>query len=512
MNHPETTISNFQETLDAYIKPREQFNYIRRILALELGSYTGDGPIQHPLSLNVGPIVRDVGAELKGLHKQFIEALIANSIASQKFQQMVNESTTEPVAPAKRATDNSPSSLEEHLALLKLRQKHQCLVTIQSYLHRLSEAPEAAQNTVGIEKVLEGGRALPSVPSPMLNSFAAEQSAGHPDLQSRVKLLDKIVLQAKLILKREERLLDEARERCKTKPELVSNGAKLQALDSTRNELIRWIEAELSKASTEDDKASVPQRQAQTADDQATITRQLQIIQDKYKGYVAARKELLKLTSKSSQPSILPPQTTSATSSSRSAEPGFPSTDLLLMPYIRGLITHAQQQKALVAHKAHITASLGRKNKESCQLLGRLAEESQLLSAYPMKDSTRRRSGIPEIISAKPNERPDTASRVKPWIFACDAAKINTLEAVAEKVEVGQVALENSIAAIHEMDVLLGLDDDGEETGGMDNTEDDMWLQGSVKKQFRKKVLSPNQGDPWAKINGNLGLIGHDNV
>lgn len=508
---PEATISNFRTRLDPYIKPREQVNYIRRILALELGSYIGDGPIQHPLSLNDGPIDRHIGSELKGLHKEYIVALRANSIALQEYEQIAKETTSKPTAPAKSATGSAPSSHEEHLALLKLRKKHESLITIQTYLDHLSGVPVAGQDALDVEKILRGGRALPSVPSSVINSFVVEQSAGQPDLQTRVNQLDKIVLRTKLLLKREEQLLAEAKARCRTKPELVSNGAKLQALDNTRNELIRWIETELSKASTEDDEAATSQVQAQTADDQAIITRQLQQIQDKYKEYVTARKELLKLISQTPQPSLPPPEPTTATSSLKSAETESPSTDFLITPCIQALLTQAQLQKALITHRSHIAASLSRQNKESCQLLGRLAEESQLLSAYPMKDSTRRRSGIPEIIAAKPNGRPDMASRVKPWIFASDAAKISTLEAVAEKVEVGQVALESSMEAIHEMGVLLGLDEE-DETDEMDKTEDDMWLQGSLKKQPKKKVPTPNKGDPWARIHGNLGLIGHDNV
>jgi hypothetical protein len=192
-----------------------------------------------------------------------------------------------------------------------------------------------------------------------------------------------------------------------------------------------------------------------------------------------------------------------------------PSADFLLTPYIQALLTQARHQKALITHKSHITTTLSRHNKESCQLLGRLAEESQLLPAHPMKDSTRRRSGIPEIIAAKPTERPDIASRVKPWMFASDAAKIGTLEAVAERVEVGQVALEKSMGAIHEMGVMLGVDDEREETNEVDSTVDDIWLQGpGVKKQSGKKTKGPEvkRGDPWARIHGNLGLIGHDNA
>lgn len=518
---PQTTVSRFQKNLEPYIKPREQVNYIRRVLALELGSYTSDEPIQQPLSLNEGPIERDIGPELNGLHKEYIEALHANNIAQQEFDGVAQQLSSNPhvsARPDSKSETTSPSVLEEHLAILNLRKKHQSLTTIQTYLNRLSETPAAEQDAVDVEQVIKGGKALPSVPSAIINSFVVEQSTGQPDLQSRDNQLDKTVLRTKLLLKQDESLLAEARTRCKTKPEFVSNGAKLEALNHTRNELITWIETELSKASTEED-GMAEQESGQTsgraADDQAAITKQLQQIQDKYKDYVSARKELLKLTSQTPQPSMPPPEI-DAPSSSKVNETKPSSTDYLLTPYIQALVTQARQQKDLITHKSHITSSLSRHNKESCQILGRLAEESQLLPAYLMKDSTRRRSGIPEIIAAKATERPDLASRIKPWIFTSDAAKIGTLEGVAENVEVGQVALENSMEAIHDMDVLLGLD--GEQEGNddsVDTTTDDMWLQGpATTKQPKKKrtAPSPDSGDPWARIHGNLGLIGHDNV
>ncbi|OAA49463.1 hypothetical protein NOR_01386 [Metarhizium rileyi] len=508
---PSSTIAEFHKTLDSYIKPREQVNYIRRILALELGSYIGEGPIQQPLAFNNGPIDKDVGPELKGLHEEYIEALRANYLARQQFEKIANETTSNSITPAKPAQGSTSSLLEEHLALLKLRRKHESLVTIQKYLDCLSEAPTGEQSAADVEKVLNGGKALPSVPSSVINSFVVEQSAGQPDVRSRVNQLDKIVLRTKLLLKQEDHQLAEARARCKTKPD-VSNGAKLFALNSTRNELITWIETELGKASTEEDK-STSGDVGKTEIDQAAITSQLQQIQDEYKEYVAARKALLQLMSQTPQPSLPPPETTTAAfSSSESAEVESLPTNFLLTPHIEAIFNQFQHQKALITHKSYITASLSTRNRESCQLLGRLAEESQLLSAYPMKDTIRRRSGIPEIIAATPTDRPDITSRVKPWIFASDAAKISTLETVAEKVEAGQVALENSMEAIQQIEELLGLDDERGQKDGMETAEDDMWLQGPVKKPPTKKRPSSNKGDPWARIHGNLGLIGHDNI
>ncbi|KAG6013207.1 hypothetical protein E4U43_007437 [Claviceps pusilla] len=529
----EQIIERLQTKFDPFVKPREQINYIRRVLALELGSYIGQGPIQQPLSLNQGPIERDPGPELKGLHREYVEALRANIAARQRFEEIAygQEASS---SPHPKPEGNS-SVLEDHLAVSRLRKKRDSLVTVQSYLERLAELPAPPREVRDVEQMLSDGNPQPAVPAEVLNSFVVEQqtSAGI-DIQSRISQLEKTVFRAKLLLKREENLLDDARARCKIKPELVSNGAKMEALNSTRNELINWIETELSKASAEEKTVAGTARQqnqtdaAVAAPDQAGISGQVRQVQDKYKAYVAARKKLLALTSSAPRPSMaLPGEEVNdkATLGIAETRGSTTSIDHLLIPHIETLISQSRRQKGLITHKSHFSATLDKQRKDSCQLIGRLAEESQLLAAYPMKDSARRQSGVPEIITAKHADRPDLASRIKPWLFAADAAKIGTLDAVAENVEVGQIALENSMKSLYQIKTLLGVQDELEEDDDTapDTTEGDMWLddgmgKGNEAKKSHKKTVkakstvSQEKIDPWARLHGNLGLIGHDDV
>ncbi|KAG6008951.1 hypothetical protein E4U21_003501 [Claviceps maximensis] len=526
----EQTIERLQTRLEPFVKPREQINYIRRVLALELGSYTGEGPIQQPLSLNQGPILRTLGPELKGLHREYIEALRANISARQSFEDIAYGQEISSCPDPK--PERNSSVLEDHLTLSRLRKKRDSLVTVQSYLERLADLPTPPQEPRDVEQMLNDGNPQPAVPAEVLNSFVVEQASTGVDIQDQISQLEKTVFRAKLLLKREENLLADARARCKIKPELVSNGAKMEALNGTRNELINWIETELSKASAEEKVVVEGTRQqkqtsgpAVATPDQAGISNQLRQVQDKYKTYVAARRKLLALTSCAPWPSMGPPDEGVNEKSLGRAETHESATniDYLLIPHIETIISQSRRQKGLITHKSHFSATLDNQRSDSCQLISRLAEESQLLAAFPMKDSARRQSGVPDIITDKHADRPDLASRIKPWLFAADAAKIGTLEAVAENVEVGQVALENSMETLHQMKTLLGVQDEVEQDDctAPNTMEGDMWLDnelGNGAKKSHKKALkakstvSQNKIDPWVRLYGNLGLIGHDDV
>lgn len=531
MSTAEETISAFQKSLGPFIKPREQVNYIRRVLALELGSHIGDGPIQQPLSLVEGPLEVQSDQELKGIYNEYITALRDNVAVKTEFEAVRQNIKLQATDSASSWHNNSSRHglLDEHLSILKLRKKHDSLDSVQSCLDELSQKPAANRDTLGLEKFVKGCKPMPNVPAEVINSFVAEHTDAQPDLQSRVNLLEKVVLRAKLALKQEERLLSEARARStKMKPELLSNGGKLQALNTTRNELINWIETELGKASTmedeeaKNDKNAEQQGESLSHDELADIPGQLNEIQAKYAQYTAARKELIGLVSESHQPSIPPPTQENSYPTAKGAETGKPPPlDYLLTPYVEALASVSRSQKNQIVQKAHIAATLGRQTKDTNQVLSRLAEESQLLPAHPMKDSARRRSGVPDVISGKSADRPDAAKRIRPWVFASDAAKIATLETVAETVEGGQLALEKSMTTLHHLHVLLGLEDDQNAEENADCSEGDLWLDNNsprkatiTNKTPKKKpqAMSHGKADPWAKVHGNLGLIGHDNA
>ncbi|KAJ4130734.1 hypothetical protein NW768_006272 [Fusarium equiseti] len=515
MTNPSQTIETFQKTLGPFIKPREQVNYIRRVLALHLGSCSHDGPIKQPVSL--ADTTHDVTPDpsSKGFYREYIEALKANVDARRKYEDAAQSN----LASSSSNQDSSSSNelLEERLTLLKLQAKQSRLSAVQSHLDALMQKPAAAPEYLDPEDVFHEAASLPKVPKEVVNSLVAQQSVKKTDLTEQVAQLEKTVLRAKLLLKREEQLLRETRANAQGLPDVVSNGIRLHALNTTRNELINWIETELSKASgdEEGDGESGSKSHAQATADQATINEQLGTIKEKYVKYLSNRRSLLSSVSEKLEPSAVPVLAPS-TAKQQTEETESASSTYLLTPYIETLLALSKKQRAMIAQKAHVNTTLGKEIKDNCQSLGHLEEESQLLPSHSSTTASRRRSVLGEFLTS--GERSGLTGKVQPWILAADSAKIATLENVAEQVEGGQLALENSMQTLQEIDHILGqVDEEKEEEAQADTTEDDVWLEAGPKSpsKTRKHTEKGNAGQPknaWSGLHGNLGLIGQEDA
>ncbi|KAF4961128.1 hypothetical protein FSARC_10250 [Fusarium sarcochroum] len=519
MTNPSETIETFQKTLDPFIKPREQVNYIRRVLALHLGSCSHDGPVKQPVAL--ADTARDVtpDSSSKGIYREYIEALKANVDASRKYDDI-----TQSNLPSTTSTHEEPSSgnelLEERIALLKLQAKQGRLLAVQTHLDSLMQKPAAAPEFLDPEDVFHEAIGLPSVPKEVVNSLVAQQSIKKTDLTEQVSQLEKTVLRAKLLLRREEQLLRETRSNAQGIPDVISNGIRLHALNTTRNELINWIETELGKASGDEDGDEEGEggskSHGKSTADQATINKQLITIKDKYTKYLATRRSLLSSVGERSESSAAPVLAPSTTQQ-QVEEPGPASSTYLLTPYIETLLTLSRKQKAMITQKAHVNATLSKETKDNCQSLGHLEEESQLLPSHSTAPTSRRRSGLGELLVS--SERSGLTGKVQPWVLAADSAKLATLENVAEQVEGGHLALENSMQTLQEIDQLLGHGETTqEEETQADTTEDDFWLETGAKspskarKHTEKSKDTEQSKDAWSSLHGNLGLIGHEDT
>lgn len=509
-----------QHGLEPYIKPREQVNYIRRILALHLNSFSEDAPLNQPLPLPV-PVPATLQDAVKptkgtqGLHSEYLEALQANIAARHQLESI---SRTRPQPPEQRSINPEPSNvnhLDERLAALRLDQKRQRLSTVRKYLDQLVDQPAASATFLEVDQIFARSVKLPPIPKQIVDSFANACSGKVPDLKTRASQLEKTVLRTKLRLCQEEKLLEEAKTRSRNLPNIVSNGVRLEALNATRTELINWIETELTMASGGEpaENEHSPDAQSDIEADHRTITKGLAEVRRKYEMYMESRKEVLSLvahqTAAPTKPDLSPP------SEDHVPEPSPAPTTHLLVPYVDRLLALSRAQRSMISQKAHMNTLLNSQLKDTCQILGHLAEESQLLPAYPMKDSLRRRSGLVNELTSKKSGKPDIATRIKPWIFASDAAKITSLESVAETIEGGQMSLEGSMKALEELEDLLGLSQDRvKEPDDEGTTEVDVWLDaGDAKDKTSRKHTGPKtqqrvSGDVWSTLHGSLGLIG----
>lgn len=523
-----TGIFDIQEKLQPYIKPREQVNYIRRILALELGSRTGNEPLQQPLALVESSLQIDPGNLLEGAHRLYVEALRSNAIAHREFEVAArgHDGSLKQDSGARGANRSARPLLEGHAAILRLKKTRDGIRSIHECTKQLAASPTAIEGSSDLREILKGSKMRPAVPSEVVNSLVAEQDPADVDLQASIALLERTLLKARLQLRQQRQLLTETKLRFQTNTESAGKVSNVHALNKVRSELIRWIETELSKAS----RGEVEQAEGKggggsqheinqpALQSRGSIAPLLDKIQEKYSAYISSRKALLVLLSHAPRLSLLPPKANKQRGTSAAAEEPCEAAHLLT-PYLEAIMSQSSLQKALITHKSHIFALLGNKCNETNQVLSRLADESQLLPAYPIKLSPRRTTPAASL-SREPTEQSPIVRRIEPWISAADAAKIGTLETVAERVETGQVALEGGMNAIHDSEVLLGAEEVNE--GAIDQTSDaadaDIWLHDvsddghDREKHLSRKSRASSQlkFDPWARIHGNLGLIGHD--
>ncbi|KAF3762396.1 hypothetical protein M406DRAFT_332778 [Cryphonectria parasitica EP155] len=500
-----------QTSLEQYVRPREEAEHIRRVLALNLQSCHENGPMNGPLALAEPDCVIKT-TDARGLQRDYLKALHANIKAQRAYDEAVNQSrVAKEVKSGNERSLNNASRLEEHVAGIELRRKQERLQTVEKYIDLLSQKPAADPKFLQSEEVFKDTRRLPEVPKAVISGFTVDKGATKTDLKTLVDRLEKAVLRSKLLLKKEEQLLEEVKSRFTATPGKISLGDKSAALSATRNELITWMETELGKTSGADDgQEDGPDGHGRspTKMDKAHMDAQLALIKDKYATYVAERKALIQLAAQSPRLTIKPPEETKQTA--QLGEGPHPPSDYLITPYIRSLLSVAHEQKASIAQKAHLNDVLAKQTEVTGRALSRLAEESQLLPEHPTRRHQGRSGGsLPEKCGDK------ISVYVQPWVVAADSAKLSTLEAVAEKIEKGQVALEGSTKHLFEIDQLLGRGaTHRDEAVDEDSTMDDIWLaetaspkKGSKAPLSSRGGTSQERGDVWSSLNGVLGLI-----
>ncbi|KAK0656119.1 hypothetical protein B0T16DRAFT_319357 [Cercophora newfieldiana] len=505
MASPEKTLEAIQQALGPYVKPREEVSRARRVLALHLQSCLEDTSTPGPLSLVETNKPVSVSSS-RGLQREYLEALNANIQARQEneaCQSKIRHRRNEPSTPDIPKLE----PLQEHLAMLNLQKKQDRLQTIEKHLDLLGQKPAASTEYLSPNEMFKDSKPLPEVPRDVVTALTLDDAPAASHLKELIDQLEKHVLRAKLQLKREEQLLEQVKSRSSVAPGTVTNSAKLEALNTSRTELINWIEVELGKAGDGggvDEANGAPEGSSSTA----LLDEQLASVRAKYAQYLEARKLLLQLVSQQSKPVIKPLADNTTTPATVAPAPAPPTH--LLPPYLEQLLSVAHEQKGLITQKSHFNIAIAKQLKDTCQALDHLAEESQLIPAHPMPGAARRKpAGFGDALSA--SETLDSSSRIKPWVFAADSAKIATLEAVAEKIEEGQIALEGSMRTIGEIEQLLQTSGKAD-AGAVDESAEDIWLAegrpsgksaGARKAAPKQKVTK----DVWDLLDGNIGLL-----
>jgi hypothetical protein len=456
--------------LDPYVKTRQEAHLIRRTLTAHLADQLQNEGSISSLHLAAGTTsLETIPDGVSGLRRDYMLALRDNVAAREQYAALVAQSR-ETISKQNMPTPAAPDEpLHDYTALLKRRQRHRRLEILQSHSKRLAEKAAADSIDQDPRMILKDLPAAPELSN--IGSTSDDPADAHADFQGLLGRLEKAVLRAKHMHARESRRLDTLKykdhiaDRTTSQARSFSATAKVAALDRTRDELITWIESELSKAadSAENEKAEELHDQAEVP-----LNERLKKIDSQYMNYVAARATLLELLS-APEPAIpsaeLGPEEKSDVKDSISDTTEF--VNQVLPALERHLVPISNLRKSLIQQKSHLAACLAQRQEETSQTLQRLADESHLLPTYPLlagregfKNAVAalapRHASTPSRVINGDSEKRDSLEKIRAWAFASNAARTATQEYVTERVEGGHRSLSDADQILSDIRIILG--------------------------------------------------------
>lgn len=528
MGDIQKTIEHIQEAVRPYLRSREHAEQVRRLLGLHLQAAVGSQLPGQPLSLIDGTFSVTQDGSSTGLEQEYLEAVQRYISTVTEFQKVQNVESTQATGGFSRTSPQQP--LDDHILSVKYQRKGRSLEVVHKHIDAVAQQAMVGDAAYDLRTILENAKALPEVPSKLVDSFATEGNAGGADLDDFMNRLDMILLKSRLLLKREAELLQDAKSNSSATPGSVSDGAKARALDATRTQLINWIEEELSKASDEGDAPAeegvsgngstedmgIIQKDEKTQEQaKKQIEEDLGGIEAKYAQYVSSRKTLIEALGRSR--SLIsktihdhPPSEEVATLVEKQQ-----AMIYLELPYIANALSKLHEQRAHISHKTSLNASLGKQLKDASLAIEHLADESQLLPDYPMPYTQPAAQSGENSLGTTSAEKPDLTGQIKPWTYAADSSKIAAFETITEKIEEAQMAMEDAVATLTKADKLLGKDTQADSAA--DEGESDIWLanEGSsskAKARPEKETDGAVPRDIFSSLKLNLGLLGRERI
>ncbi|KAG7006013.1 hypothetical protein G7Y79_00017g043950 [Physcia stellaris] len=459
--------------------------------------------------------------ELSGIRKEYLIALQANVEARMNYENTARQldQTLE-----NNARSQQPQQLEtpNHyvstlLDLSHMQKQYEKLKIIHSYLDLLRQKETVKSDFFSIDSIRQEADAADKH-SPLIESEASLNSLKN-DTQTQVLMtrLEKAVLRAEESLKRERRLLEEAKakqrnmEASDDRP-AAQKSVKIKALASTRDELVGWIEEHLAKV---DEKEDNPQIQVPTEGIKDVtqiaihIEQQSQKIKKTYQDYLEARSSIVYLLS--NRKTL--PEVDNSRLRKRSEDPkdsegvernhiGYASTAL---PYItEHLMPVADAQTALLHQKDHLLNSLNAQKRSLNEALERLADESHLLARYPMPAVPPRfKANVAALGGSQATTSPfrdrlettmesNITRQAQEWVFAADAARTAVNADLGMRLLRGEQHVYAAESSLGELQELIGVNNTESDDH---NTDGDLW----------NAIESSHTTGVWADLDGAIG-------
>ncbi|KAI5866861.1 hypothetical protein GGS23DRAFT_603071 [Durotheca rogersii] len=556
MRYGKALCDRARDVLRHRIRPRDEVVAVRQHLARELARSLGAEQLRSPLSLVDPDAAVAPSAALPGVYREYTEAARRNLEIRAEFAALRGEHDASIASlPAPPGPDDADARLLAlQLEVGALEQERERLEVVDRYLGELDRLPAAAPDFLDPDVMFAGCAPLPELPKDVVAGFAEDRDAPDREVRELLSRLQKAVLRNKLLAQREKQNFEKLKAQSPLDPSSLPPAAQLHALNAVKDSLIGWIETMLAQAGGDEDDApgagsptKLPApKEKEDLDREARAAE----IQQEYAHHVDLRKEIFALVAqlkqlKAAEPPPKPEPVLRGgpvPSSHKDAEA------YLLTPYLEKLQAISREQKGLIQEKSYINSLLARQQHEFNQMIDHLAEESHLLQTYPTRknpasshpddaEGSGRSKLQPSFGEATKGagaagatsiRKSNTTRQIEPWIAAANSAQIATLEAVFEKVEEGQAAVEDAMQALDEVRRLLNVDggdgggeqDEGREgeAGAAAPAERDIWLAdedggpaAGRERSTRRSKKGKARGQPgesiYAQLDGNLGLI-----
>jgi hypothetical protein len=555
MDSSDFPLTQVASSLRPYIKTRREALRVRRTLTVYLGSALADsgdkGKLPYTLAApDTSLSVKRIPTAISGLRKEYLKALQANERARKEYQSLSDlrsasdELGAHPISKKVDEDDEDDEFFQTYLALLRLRRRYEKLRIFQDYLQLLCRKAPANPQFLDVNEMLKELPTPPKLPTEAIQTTEANAlDSSVSGIDTLTRRLEMSVLGAKHSLENERRLLVEWRDKIDGNPEEATAGnRKLHALGRVRNELIRWIESELSKTGNSLEGEVEQATGERIVDTDSAISQSVEGILGQYRGYVEARKSLLATLSIATL--SLPTQERDSTTAHAVDEAGqVVTTDqtapayLFLPLFSHYLLPLSTFQKSIVQQKSCLTVGLAKQQRSIIQTIERLSEESHLLPAYPLLASQARfRNAAAALASRAVDNRPvslerdimesggdDCIKKARAWAFAADAARTVTEDAVREKCEIGEMRIRSAQDTLAKLLRLLGqtvVSDGADEEGPVEDDGADIWTTMAApvskkrtdrnleKARYRKMKDSDEGSGLWRGLDGELGIIG----
>ncbi|KAI7284333.1 hypothetical protein KC345_g2334 [Hortaea werneckii] len=411
------------EALGPFIKPRDEVSRIRQELQSYLQKQAGSADVPLSTANVTASSEQDVlspGPALSGVRKAYLQALRVHSEAQGKHDRLRAdlERLSAGSLDENKRPDTSASVTENHLPLLRQRERQRKLQAIQRAFEGISSTGKAATNAHIDDLVRQKAGDLPAPPSVQQQAYSDK-----PDVDGRVLELKKAIIATKRRV--DLPTTSDSTSNDDTSRQSTSEVAGLQA---ALQELTVWMEDQLSLiGSAEGDSQAAPSTPSTAEQATPGATSSVEDIGALYEDYIDARERLITTINS-------PPSTTTTPDDSRSMSRSPPSRDIerraspaeTLLPHIRRLASTKLNEQALLQQSAYLRRQISTAEGEDQRLILRLADESHIVQPG--------------------------ASKGKDWAEAGKEASRATTEAASGRLKAGEKATANAKKALDDID------------------------------------------------------------